>query len=183
MYIWIGFFDTWDIYQLPVFGIRSTYVRIWFGFDSIWDTCTKLFLSLSTRHATLMSNGKKKHFTPLTRGIPGRHRDHTLAMNCVRGAEDRIQMLDAAIARILWQKVSILCLLLSTNAQKELFFFERDAQKELLLGFCLFFLTPGVVFLVIQAHSVHGISSAPVHHLSVWLFACTSIPWLFVCVV
>lgn len=76
-------------------------------------------------------------------------------------------MLDAAIARILWQKVSILCLLLSTNAQKELFFFERDAQKELLLGFCLFFLTPGVVFLVIQAHSVHGISSAPVHHLSV----------------
>jgi hypothetical protein len=67
-------------------------------------------------------------------------------INCVWG-----QMLDAAIARILWQKVSILCLLLSTNAQKELFFFERDAQKELLLGFCLFFLTPGVVFLVIQA--------------------------------
>lgn len=68
-----------------------------------------------------------------------RHRDHTLLMSCVW--EDRIRMLDAAMAQILWQKVSIRCLLLSTLAQEEKGY----------LGFCLFFAKDPGCFLVIQA--------------------------------
>jgi hypothetical protein len=50
-------------------------------------------------------------------------------------------MLDAAMAQILWQKVSIRCLLLSTLAQEEKGY----------LGFCLFFAKDPGCFLVIQA--------------------------------